>query len=57
MVTSPWTMNLCALLRAAMGDIDEEDQFAAVLKERLKNRGAELFNQVGIVCFARVDRS
>jgi hypothetical protein len=48
MLTSPWTMNLCALLKAAMGDIDEEDQFNVVLKERLRNRGAELLDQVGI---------
>ena len=48
MLDSPWTMNLCALLKAALGDIDEQDQFAVVLKDRLKNRGAELLDQVGI---------
>ena len=48
MLASPWTMNLCALLKAALGDINEQDPFAVVLKERLKNRGAELLDQVGI---------
>ena len=47
MLTSPWTMNLCALLKVALGDIDEQDPFAVVLKERLKNRGTELLDQVG----------
>jgi hypothetical protein len=46
MLASPWTMNLCALIKAAMGDIDEQDPFAVVLKERLKIRGAELLDQV-----------
>jgi hypothetical protein len=48
MLGSPWTMNLCALLKAALGDIDEQDPFAVVLKDRLKNCGAELLDQVGI---------
>ena len=47
MLASPWTMNLCALLKAATGDIEEKDPFAVVLKERLKNRGGELSDQVG----------
>lgn len=47
MLASPWTMNLCALLKAALGDIDEQDPFAVVLKERLGNRGTELLDQVG----------
>ena len=48
MLGSPWTMNSCALLKAALGDIDEQDPFAVVLKDRLKHRGAELLDQVGI---------
>jgi hypothetical protein len=48
MLNSPWTMKMCALLKAALGDIDEKDQFAVVLKDRLKNRGAELLDQVSI---------
>lgn len=48
MLASPWTMNLYALLKAALGDIDEQDPFAVVLKERLKNRGAELLDQVSV---------
>jgi len=47
MLASPWTMNLCALLQAVLGDIDEQDPFAVVLKERLKNRGKELLDQAG----------
>jgi len=47
MLASPWTMNLCALLKAILGDIDEQDPFAVVLKERLKNRGTELLDQAG----------
>lgn len=50
MLASPWTMNLCALLKAAMGDVDEGDRFATVLRERLKNRGKELLDQVGFEC-------
>lgn len=46
MLASPWTMNLCALIKAAVGDIDEQDPFVVVLKERLKTRGAELLDQV-----------
>ncbi|KAF9786112.1 hypothetical protein BJ322DRAFT_1210647 [Thelephora terrestris] len=46
MLNSPWTMNMCALLKATLGDIDEKDQFAVVLKDRLKNRGAELLDQI-----------
>lgn len=46
MLGSPWTMNLCALLKAALGDIDEQDPFVVVLKDRLKNRGTELLDQV-----------
>lgn len=41
-------MSLCGLLKAALGDADEQDPFAVVLKERLKNRGTELLDQVGI---------
>jgi len=48
MLASPWTMNLCGLLKAALGDIDEQDQFAVILKELLKNRGTELLDQVSI---------
>lgn len=48
MTRSPWTMSLCGLLKAALGDVDEQDLFAVVLKERLKNRGTELLDQVGI---------
>lgn len=48
MLTSPWTMNLCALLKAAIEDISEKDSFALVLKERLEVCGAELLDQVGI---------
>ena len=47
MLASPWTMNLCALLKTVLGDIDEQDPFAVVLKERLKNRGTELLDQAG----------
>lgn len=47
MLASPWTMNLCAVLRAALGDTDEQDSFVVVLKERLENRGTELLDQVG----------
>lgn len=47
MLASPWTMSLCALLKAALGDINEQDPFAVVLKERLRNRGTELLDQVG----------
>ena len=47
MLASPWTMNLCTLLKAVLGDIDQQDPFAVVLKERLKNRGAELLDQAG----------
>ena len=47
MLASPWTMNLCAILKAALGDLGEQDPFVVVLKERLKNRGAELLDQVG----------
>ena len=47
MLASPWTMNLGALLKAALGDIDEQDPFAVALKERLQNRGTELLDQVG----------
>ena len=48
MLASPWTINLCALLKAALGDINEQDPFAVVLKERLKHRGAELLDQVSV---------
>ena len=41
-------MNLCALLKAAIGDITEKDRFAVILKERLKSSGAELLDQVCI---------
>lgn len=47
MLASPWTMNFCAILKASIGDITEEDPFAVTLKERLKNRGTELLDQVG----------
>ncbi|KAF9650668.1 hypothetical protein BDM02DRAFT_1290706 [Thelephora ganbajun] len=46
MLGSPWTMNLCALLKAALGDIDEQDPFTVVLKERLVNRGTEFLDQI-----------
>jgi len=48
MLGSPWTMNLCALLKAALGDVDEQDPFAVVLRDRLKKCGTELLDQVGI---------
>lgn len=48
MLGSSWTMNLCGLLKATLGDINEQDSFAVVLKERLKNHGTELLDQVGI---------
>ena len=41
-------MNLCALLKAAIGDIGEAGAFSVVLRERLKSRGAELLDQVRI---------
>lgn len=41
-------MELCALLKATVGDVPEKDLFAVVLKERLKSCGAELLDQVGI---------
>jgi len=47
MLASPWTMSLCAFLKAVLGDIDEQDPFAVVLKERLENRGTELLDQAG----------
>ena len=48
MMRSPWTVDLCRLLKAALEDVDEQDTFDVVLKERLKNHGTELLNQVGI---------
>lgn len=47
MLASPWTMSLCALLKAAIEDTSRKDPFAAMLKERLKGRGSELLDQVG----------
>ena len=48
MLTSPWTMNLCTLLKSVMEDNGQEDRFAVVLKERLRIRGAELLDEVGV---------
>jgi len=48
MLGSPWTMNLCALLKAALGDVDEQNPFAVVLRDRLRKCGTELLDQVGI---------
>ena len=48
MMRSPWTVELCRLLKVALEDVDDQDKFAVALKERLKNHGTELFDQVGI---------
>lgn len=56
MLGSPWTMSLCALLKAALGDVDEQDPFAVVLRDRLKKCGTELLDQVGIESPLRLSR-